>query len=278
MTGLESQEVQQVLAEPDPIRRVRLAGEVMLRLQQTELEVSRLRRQAIELAAAGGMSYSEVARQVGLTRGRVSQIRSDAPPDERAFFGIGPLQLGVPLRRMPDRELPVVASEDLAAREGLSELLSTLAFHVEHIEIDPDDPWEPTGQDLAAICGPKSSPTIAKLLKADPALSFKPDKAGRWQLRAKQSKETFTSPMDDVNPSNTDVAYLGRIRFDDHRSLVLIAGVHAIGSLGAVHYLRTNLAALHHEVGDQPFSMVINSTHDGQQIVTSEAACQPLVH
>ncbi len=278
MAVLDSEAIKHVLAEPDPIRRVRLAGEVILRLQQTELEIARLRRQAIELAAAGGLSYSEVARQVGLTRGRVSQIRSDAPPEERQFFGIGPVQLGVPLRRMPERELPVVASEDLVARESLSELLSTLAFHVEHVEIDPVEDWEPAGSDLTAICGPKSSPTIGKLLDADPALAFEPDENGRWHLTDRKTGHRYSSAMDDANPSDSDVAYLGRIKFDNERSLVLIAGVHAIGSLGAVHYLRTNLAELHREVGTRNYSMVVTSTHDGQEILTSEAACPPRIH
>lgn len=274
----DSEALKHVLEEPDPIRRVRLAGEVILRLQQTELEIARLRRQAIELAAAGGLSYSEVARQVGLTRGRVSQIRSDAPPEEREFFGIGPVQLAVPLRRMPGRELPVVASEDLVARESLSELLSALAFHVEHLEIDPDEEWEPSGTDLSAICGPKSSPTIGRLLEADPALSFEPNDDGRWHVTDRKTDQVYSSAMDDKTPSNIDVAYLGRIKFDGERSLVLIAGVHAIGSLGAVHYLRTNLAELHREIGTQNFSMVITSTHDGQEILTSEAACPPQIH
>ena len=94
------------------------------------------------------------------------------------------------------------------------------------------------------------------------------------------SGNTVSNNEQDEEPQATksDVAYLGRIAFDDRRSLVLIAGVHAIGSIGAVHYLRTNLIGLHHEVGDRQFSMVVSSTHDGQQILTSEAACRPLIH
>ena len=270
--------IERVRSEPNPIRRARLAGEVMVELQQAELEVSRLRRQAIEDAAATGLSYSEVARQVGLTRGRVSQIRSDGPPPEREFFGIGPIQLGIPLRPMPAREQPVVATEDLKARDELTQLLTNLSFHVEHLEIDPKTNWEPTSSDLLAICGPKSSATISELLEIDPNFVYAPDEEGRWHLSDRATKQRYSSGIDEPNPSNHDVAYLGRLRFDDERSIILIAGIHAIGSLGAVHYLRNNLANLYGQVGTEAFSMVVSSTYEDGTILTSEEACPPQVH
>ena len=270
--------IRTVRDETDPVRRVRLAGEAMTQLQQGEVELSRLRREAIEDAASAGLSYSEIARQVDLTRGRVSQIRSDSPPAERAFFGVGPLTLAVPLRPIQGRDQPVVASEDMQARNDLAELLNSLVFHVYPDEIDPRKRWRPAGDELIAICGPKSSPTIAELLSTDPLLNFSEDSEGRWGITDRITEKRFESPMDDDPQQNGDVAYVGRLNLDKKRQLLLIAGVHAIGSVGAVHYLQGNVKRLYDKVGNENFSMVVASTNDGSDITASEESCPPEIH
>ncbi|EQD44079.1 RNA polymerase, sigma-24 subunit, ECF subfamily [mine drainage metagenome] len=58
-----------------------------------------MRREAIEIAHdLYGLSYTQVASELGLTKGRISQIRTSAPPAERAFFGVGPVTIIVPER------------------------------------------------------------------------------------------------------------------------------------------------------------------------------------
>ncbi len=268
--------IQDVRDETDPVRRIQLAGDLMTRFQQSEVELSRIRRQALEEAAESGMTYSEVARQVGLTRGRVSQIRTSGPKIEREFYGIGPIVLGVPLRDV-GRSQPVVASEDLAARDALEQILTGLSFVIEHSDLSPSDEWQPPVGDLMAICGPKSSPTSKRLLDSDPALKFYEDD-GRWLMEDRATGQRYESPMDDDDPGSADVGYLGRLTFDDNRTALLIAGVHAIGSLGVVHYLTTHTGWVHGHVGRSNFSMVIRSEHDGGEITSSEAACHPILH
>jgi hypothetical protein len=172
----------------------------------------------------------------------------------------------------------VVASEDVNARDDLSALLAELVFHVYPDEIDPRKRWRPGGDELIAICGPKSSPTIAELLADDPLLDFSEDEHGRWGITDRITGQRHESPMDDDQPANGDVAYLGRVNFDKKRNLLLIAGVHAIGSVGAVHYLRRNLDRLYDKVGTANFSMVIASEHQNGQITGSEEACPPEAH
>lgn len=46
------------------------------------------------------------------------------------------------------------------------------------------------------------------------------------------------------------MAYVGRLRFDDDRAVFPVPAIHAIGSLGAVHNLRSNLARLYAKVGE----------------------------
>ncbi len=269
--------IEAVRQERDPIRRISVAGDLIVRLQQGEVELSRVRREAMEEAASAGMSYSEIARQVGLTRGRISQIRTSGPRIERAFFGIGPIELAVPFRHLPGRELPLVAAEDLRARDELASILDGLGFNLELSGIDPENAWKPKMPDLIAICGPKSSPHMANVLDQDPALMFA-ETDGRWAIQDRSTKHRYESPMDDDEPAQTDVAYLARLPFDDERSMLSIAGIHAIGSLGVIHYLQTHLGWLYDRVGLAHFSMVIRSEHQDDNIVRSEAACDPILH
>jgi hypothetical protein len=186
--------------------------------------------------------------------------------------------LAVPLRPVEGRDLPFIATEDLVARDTLSQLMTDLALHVEHTGIDPGQEWRPDGQDLVAICGPKSSPTIERILASDPVLDFTSDDDGRWYLQERETGEQYLSPMDDPDPVATDVGYLGRVPIDDTRSVLLIAGVHAIGSVGIVHWLQTNLEDLYQQIGTDNFSMVIRCDHLDGEITSSEAACPPARH
>jgi hypothetical protein len=268
---------ERIRREPDPVVQARLAGELITLYQQRSVELARLRREAINRAAQQmGLSFSAIAAQLGLTRGRISQIRQSAPPAERALFGVGPVTVAVPLRHVPGRALPVISSEDSQAAERLTQLLADLTFQVQQFRIPPDGHWEPSG-DVVAICGPKSSSVTASAIASDPFLAFEPDQAGRWAIRERDGSRVYASPMDDEEPTWADFAYIGRLRYRDSQVLI-IAGVHALGSLGAIDYLSGALPELYAAVGTKPFSVVIRSEHDGDRVVRSEPACLPRVH
>lgn len=269
----------QVRREADPLRQAKLAGDLMVIYQQRAVELARLRREAINRAAAErDLSFSAIAAELGLTRGRISQIRQSAPPPERVFFGVGPVRVAVPLREVPGRALPMISSEDARAAERLTRLLLDLAFQVEQCRIPPDGRWEPSG-DVVAICGPKSSPVTAQAIESDPFLSFAPDDGDvqRWVIRERDRSREHRSPMDEAPSSWADVAYVGRVVYDD-RPLLVIAGVHALGSVGAVHYLTHHLRELFEQVGTHRFSMVVGSEHDGETVTRSDLVYPPRVH
>jgi hypothetical protein len=274
-----AEQFERVRREPDPIRQARLAGELITVYQQRAVELARLRKEAINRAAAEqGISYSAIASELGLTRGRISQIRQSAPSAERVFFGVGPVTVAVPLREVPGRKLPVISSEDTRAYEQLAQVLTDLAFQVERFGIPADGGWTPPTGDVIAICGPKSSPVTARAIESDPYLTFSPDDAGRWTIRERDSGTVYESPMDDAASEGwTDVAYFGRLAVDG-RELLVIAGVHALGSVGVVDYLARHLGELYAEVGTKRFSMVITSEHDGDRVLRSEPACPPRIH
>ncbi len=270
-----------VRREPDPLRQARLAGELIGVYQQRSVELARLRKEAINRAAAErGLSYSGIAAELGLTRGRITQIRQTAPPAERAFFGVGPVTVAVPLRAVPGRALPVISSEDARATERLSRLLADLAFQVEQFRIPPDGNWQPPA-DAVAICGPKSSQVTAQAIKSDPFLTFEPDETGNWTIRERDGGRVYESAMDQEGGEQrwSDVAYVGRLAVPgDRRTLLVVAGVHALGSVGVIDYLSRNLPDLYSQVGTRRFSTVVRSEHDGETVTRSELLCPPRTH
>ena len=263
-----------VRADPDPVRRGQRATRLLTIYQQRAVELARLRRAAIEEAhRERGLSYTEIAEAFGITKGRITQIRDSAPQPERAFFGVGPVSIGVPYRyRVTDRERPLIAAEDAQTGEQLEHLLTSLALAVSRYQIEPDRAEPPAG-DTIVVCGPKSAEIAADLMARDPALRMI-EKLGRWFVEDVRAGGLIGSPADDDPPQDGDIAYLARHQVDG-RIVVHIAGVHAIGSLGAAHYLTGHLAELFTQAGAQSFSAVIRSTFDGLAITGSELAAGP---
>jgi len=63
----------------DPIERGRRAGELLNSQQDVVNELAQIRREAIEIAHAEyGLAYAEIASQLGLPKGRISQITASA--------------------------------------------------------------------------------------------------------------------------------------------------------------------------------------------------------
>lgn len=81
------EEIQRVAQVEVPVDRAKAAIALMADYQGRVTELSRIRREAIEEAAAAGMSQSEIATLLGVSRGRVGQLAAQGPPPERAFSG-----------------------------------------------------------------------------------------------------------------------------------------------------------------------------------------------
>lgn len=270
-----SDEFQSVRAEEDPILQARRAGELIALYRQRSFELARVRRDAINRAAQEqGLTYTAVGEELGLTRGRISQIRKDSPPTERAFFGVGPIVVATPTRTIPGRPEGGVSREDAEADRRITDLLHHLTFEVSHFAIPTDGLWTPR-HEAVVICGPKNSSVTAEIITADPLLDFRKE-GGRWLIVDRATGQEFTSPMDDGQTSE-DVAYIGRVTRDGLTTLV-IAGVHALGSVGAAAHVASRLAELHETVGAADFSMVVRSTFDGLTPLSTEAIWGPTAH
>lgn len=263
-----------VRRDPDPIRRGRRATELLALYQQRSTELARLRREALEEAHRDlGLPYSQIATSLGITKGRVTQIRSTAPAAARALFGVGPVTIVTPYRyQVTDRERPLLAAEDVAAGEAAKQLLESFDFVTRSAQVGPDDTELPSG-DLFVICGPKSSPAVRQLLNTDPRLTIAQDEDG-WYIKDRQAQVRHHSPSD-TGRENADVAYVSR-RTEGGRTITHVAGLHAIGSLGAVEYLTANAANLYAASAGDDFSLLVVSNFDGLAIIGSAATSEPL--
>jgi hypothetical protein len=264
----------EVRRDPDPIRRGRRATALMSLYQQRATELARLRREAIEEAHQGqGLTYTEIAAALGITKGRVTQIRAGAPARERVFFGVGPVQVGVPLREGTDTRMrSYVDAADLATQDDTATLLGTLALIADPFTIPPNSTTVPDG-DAVIICGPKSAPIGAELLAGDPRLGMVRD-GGRWWIEDKTTGERLGSPLSEQPPGDADLGYLSR-RTDGDRVIVHIAGIHSPGSRGVVHYLAHHLAELHARAGTGSYSLVVRCQLDGLTVTGSDLLTGP---
>lgn len=86
-----SDDFESVRRERDPLKRAKLATLLLSTYQQRSVELARLRKEAISDAASStGMTYTAIAESLGLTKGRVTQIRQSAPQLSVRFSVLAP--------------------------------------------------------------------------------------------------------------------------------------------------------------------------------------------
>ncbi len=240
-----------------------------------------IRRQALAELRAGGLSYAEVGKRLGLTRGRIAQLMTGAV--EREFFGGAAVTIATPLRARAGADRPLVAQEEAEAAAVLKRFLNAADLATELQHISPNGAIDLSPDALVAICGPTSSPVIKLLIAKDPLFEFGPDDGGGWNITDRSTARVHSSPIDTEPHADRDLAYVARLpRPAGGRPIIVIAGIHAIGSLGAATYLTdaTNLRNLHRIVGQHPFSMIVASQFKRSPlaVLSARAAVEPRPH
>lgn len=246
----------------DPADRAQRASQLVADYQSAVGELSRIRREAIEELIALGRSQTDVAALLGMTRARVGQLLSSGPKLERAFLGTGMLIVALGGKQEADKRGSgrVLAQEDLTAYNRLQELARAMGLDTRHEIVEPPGFVNLNRDNLIVICGPRLSPLISQVLEADRHLGFDNDDQG-WHLLDKTIGAIHRSPMDTGTPE--DYAYLGRLpRLDGRGSFLYIAGIHAIGAPGVVHYLEHHLSDLYSDVKTRRFSMLVSCEFD----------------
>lgn len=271
-----------VEAIDDPAERARAATELLGSYQRHVTHLARVRRQAVTQLRSQGLSYGQVADALGLSRGRIAQLGADRYLPEQEFFGGERVTITTPLRRQGTGR-PVIAQEDFEAAMTLSRFLNSVEIETSFDQVKPTGEVDFKATGLIAICGPKSSQQMRQLIDTDPTLAYAPDQQGRWRIVDRTDGQEFRSPLDQEEPEDADVAYLARLTIPDRsRTVIVIAGVHAIGSFGVATYLADaeRLRQLHRVVGTKPFSAVVRSTfvREPLAITDTHLLLQPRLH
>ncbi|MGH2942923.1 MAG: sigma factor-like helix-turn-helix DNA-binding protein [Solirubrobacteraceae bacterium] len=228
-----------------------------------------MRREALEELLGEGMSQAEISRQLGLSRGRISQLLASGPPPERLFWGDDDVTVAIGGKLEAGKPRPgrVVALEDFGTFTELRKLLNALQLDATHEVIPASGMVQLNRPNLVVVCGPRLSPLLAQVIEADPVLAFAEDEHG-WHIIDRRAGEVHRS----LAPEHSDIAYFGRLpRLDGHGTFLYMAGIHAPGPAGIVHYLTTELGAVYREVGVRRFSTLIESRFDPatRSVVTS---------
>ncbi len=179
----------------------------------------------------------------------------------KRFFGSSSVIVHIPLRDS-ERNFPIIAAEDFEAATKIATTLRSIGGNVElrmigvdgSISIDED-------KSSVVICGPKSSKNVAELLAMDPHYGFAEDSKGFWSVLDKTSNSKLGSPLDSENPTQSDLAYIGKRRMakKSEGNFIFIAGIHALGSLGAANFISNekNLRDLVTRTKGRSFSGVV---------------------
>jgi hypothetical protein len=256
-------EVERIAAMRDRFELLREATARMSAAQEEVTELALLRRRVIQELHDMGMSYAEIAQQVGLTRGRIHQIRHAGPPPEGAFLGLGKVTIATPVTEEAVQGTPVVAAEDVRGAQRLGELARSLGLVPSFESIPPGGAVDLNRPNLVLICGPRLSPPVADVLAQDPNLGFERAGDGPWTLVDRRTGTVHRSGQDETPARHRDVAYLGRLpRPDGRGSLLVFSGIHPPGSLGVVELLYTRIGQLYAEVKTHPFSALVGTDYD----------------
>lgn len=252
-----SVDVQGLTETPDPALRARRATELIDEYQAVVNELARVRREALEEMISQGMTQTQIAAQIGMTRSRVGQLLSSGPRPERALLGTGPVTVAMGGKFEADKDDPyaVVSTEMLAAYECLSTLARALGLKTDYEVVPPPGMVDLNRTNLIVMGSPRILPFVGQVIASDPKLGFGSDERG-IHLINRETGEILRSPSDEGTP--TDYAYLGRLpRPDGRGNFLYLAGIHAIGTLGAAQYLEEHLDDLYREVKNRRFSVLL---------------------
>ncbi|MER5867635.1 sigma-70 family RNA polymerase sigma factor [Kitasatospora sp. NPDC002040] len=253
-------EIQGLTELSDPAERARRAGGLIDEHQASILELSRIRREALEELLSAGMTQVQIAGQIGMTRARVGQLLSSGPRPERIFLGSGELTVALGGKREAEKPKLVVSAEMLAGYERISELARNLNLKTHNEVVPPPGMVNLNRPNLIVVGSPRILPFVGQVLESDASLGFESDERG-WYLVDRVAGMEFRSPIG--NEKQSDYAYIGRLpRPDGKGTFLYLAGIHGPGTLGATQFLEANLEKLYREVKTRRFSLLVKCNLD----------------
>lgn len=248
----------------DPISRARRVGEFLGDLLDHQNELSRIRREALQEAVSAGMNQAEIGKAIGMSRARVGQLLTSGPRPERALLGSpGLLHFAIGGKWEQGRQNPsaVISTEALSAYNVLAKLATDYGLTTDYEVVPPPGLVSLNQANLVVLCSPRLLPLVGQVLDSDPKLGFGTGSQG-WFLRDLTTDTVYRSPSD--TGQHCDYAYVGRLPRPDGRGTFLYAaGIHAMGTLGAAHFLADNITEIYAQVRNRRWSTLVSVSYDG---------------
>lgn len=182
----------------------------------------------------------------------------------RRLLGTDKVLVHIPSRNAVDalgekRLKTVVAREDYNTFEKLKAMLLAAEFEVDLAYIPPDGEIE-LKKDCAniVVCGPRNSGEVQKIFDEMENFNFQKDDEG-WYFEVAGGERLY-SPLEE---NKEQYAFLGKIPVGS-RDILLVCGIHAIGSDGVAHLLGDGkqMKQLLQQVGDDRFCCLIKSSYE----------------
>lgn len=252
-------DVEDVTKVSDPKERALAVNSLIDDHQTAIAELSRLRREALEELLSNGMSQTQVADMLGMSRSRVSQLLAAGTRAERAFLGSGRLTVAIGSKREPDRKANVsemISAECFTAYGLLADVARSVGLDVAQEVVPPPGNVRLNIPNLIVLTNPRLLPFLSQVMEADPHIRYLSDHGDDWYLVDQTSGAEYHSPRN--RGELKDYGYIGRLpRPDGKGTFLYLAGTHAPGTLGAATYVVDNLPALYKELKTRRFSTVV---------------------
>lgn len=273
------EEIPDGLLEADAMTRARQASELAARYGAVIAELSRIRREALNELVASGMNQTAIGRELGMSRSRVGQLLGTGPRPERALIAQGPITVAIG-GKVENRDRggdpsAVVSQESLAAYHVIQDLAGSYQLDCGYELVPPPGMLDLNRDSLVVIGSPRLLPLVGQVMESDPNHVFKQGARG-WFLFDRANDKTLRSPAD--SGESADYAWLGRLPTPSgNGSFLYLAGIHAMGTIGAAHYLADHVEDLYKQVRTKRWSVIIRSNYDPDtREVTSTEAVTPV--
>jgi hypothetical protein len=253
------------LRDRDAGTRAKLGGERAAYYQDLAAEFSRIRKEAVGELAADGMTQQEIATFLGMTRARVGQLLSTGPRvecPERALLGTGAITIAIGGKPEGPRTngSTMISVESSRAADLVADAAESYGLKAVRETVPPPGMVQLNRPNLVVIGSPRLLPLVGQVLGSDSNLGFGQGAQG-WYLTEHAKGKTHRSPSDQGEP--TDYGYIGRLpRPDGKGTFLYLAGIHAMGTLGAATYLTENIVELYSTVRNRRWSALIECRYN----------------
>lgn len=259
------------LANAEAETRARTTHAWMAEVNEVGTELAQMRRDALAELVAENWTHKDLGDMLGMTRARIGQLLSAGPRPERALFGTGQLTVAIGQKREgPKRSpvtTPVISGPMAAAWDLIVRTASDYGLDVVKDPIPPEngDKLRLNRPNLIVLGSPRVLRLMEQVLHADRNLGFGMED-GLWHLT--ERGRILRSPSDEGELA--DYAYLGRLpRTDGRGTFLYMAGIHAMGTLGAATYLTSNIEELYAQVKTRRWSVLVECHYDSDHNITA---------